>query len=744
MLKLTALLLLLLVAPGITTCAQDTARIDLLLQLATRQIKKPGEFKADLDSAADFIARARTLNEQDNDQRCAGLIALTSSWLHEESGQRDQAKKDAEDAIRIFTATGHNYSDLGESWFQHSHFYPEDVDKNRKVESDVSKAADYFHRDGNVEKEAYARQFLGDVLNDDFKYPEAHKVLVQSLLLYSQVPGADLEGLYDLLGYNSALRGDFTQAIKYGLLATKTAEDHHDSSDLMATIYGRLTYAYLLSHEYNNALPTAKKALRIAERQGNIEAIYIIGGLTATALSFNDLPLQALQLLKAISARHPVPDSAAPNIFLYGAYLRAYTNLRSIAPGQQVVDKLLALLRRYHYTGGALATDYIVAIEFFLRAGKLDSAKKYIAAQYAELQHNVNSQNLRLINAMEQYRLDTSEHRYKAAFTHLLQHKRINDSILDDRKATEIADLEMEYGMEKKEDSLKLKDLRIETLTSQEQLQRANLRRAELLRNVMIAAGCLLALLLTLLYRGYRSKQKTNRIISDQNHSMQGLLVEKEDLLTDNQLLIRELHHRIKNNLQMITSLLEAQTANLEAEALLAVQKSQHRVQAISLIHQKLYLREDATAVLMSVYLSEIASYLQDSFLSDGDIVFSIDLESIELDVDQAIPVGLIVNETITNSIKYAFPGGRKGHIGVTLKRVFPGEIALIISDNGIGFSQKSWLDEGDSLGFNLIRGLSKSLRGALTIRSESGTTIELIFPLSARSLAGEVPAYPL
>ena len=742
MLKLTALLLLLLVAPGVTTCAQDTARIDLLLQLATHQIKKPGEFKADLDSAADLIARARALNQKEKDQRCTGLIALNSSWLHEERGQRDQAKKDAEDAIRIFTATGQNYSDLGESWFQHSRFYPEDVDKHQKVESDVSKAADYFHQDGNVEKEAYARQFLGDVLNDDLKYPEAHKALIQSLLLYRQLPGADQEGLYDRLGYNSALRGDFTQAIKYGLLASKTAEDHHDSSDLMATIYGRLTYAYLQSHEYDNALPTAKKALRIAERQGNIGAIYIIGGLTATTMSFDDLPLQALQLLKAISAKHPVPDSSALNIFLYQGYLRAYTNLKSIAPGQQVVDKLLTLLRRYNFSGGALATDYVSAIEFFLRIDKLDSAKKYIAAQYAELQHNVNSQNLRLINAMDQYRLDTAEHQYKAAFTHLLLQKRINDSILDDKKATEIADLEMEYGMEKKEDSLKLKDLKIETLTSQEELQRANLRRAELHRNVMIAAGCLLVLLLTLLYRGYRSKQKTNGIISDQNHSMQELLVEKEDLLTDNQLLMQELQHRIKNNLQMITSLLEAQTANLEAEALLAVQKSQHRVQAISLIHQKLYLREDATAVQMASYLSEITSYLQDSFLSDGDIAFFIDLEPIELDVDQAIPIGLIVNETITNSIKYAFPDGRKGHIGITLKRIFPNEIALIISDDGIGFSQKSWLDEGDSLGFNLIRGLSKSLRGALTIRSEAGTTIELIFPLSARSLAGGVAAY--
>lgn len=731
--KHTALVLLLSLTLANRTIAQDTARVGQLLKLAAYQIKKPGAFKADLDSATDLIAHAQALNTRINDQRCAGLIALTNSWLHEEDGHREQAIKDAEDAIRIFTAYDKDYSGLGESWFQHARFYPEDEDHYPKTEVEVSKAADYFNRDANVEREAYVRQFLGDILNLEFKYAEAHKALVQSLLLYRRVPNARLEGLYDLLGYNSALRGDYTQAIKYGLLASKTAEAHQDSSDLIATIYGRLAYAYLQQHEYDIGVATAKKGLRIAERRGNIGSIYIIGGITATGLAFDDLPLQALQLLKALTTQHPVPDTDALNVFLYSSYLRAYIKLRSIAPGRQAVDKLLALLRRYRVSGGTLATYYIPAIEFFLRTDKLDSAKKYIAAQSAELQHSGNSRTFRSINTMEQYRLDTAEHQYKAAFAHLLQHKLINDSILDDKKVMEIADLEMEYETEKKENELKVKDLTIQMLTGQQQLQHANLRRAELFRNITIAAGCVLALILTLLYRQYRQNQKTNRIICDQNRTQQQLLVEKEGLLQDNHLLMLELHHRVKNNLQMITSLLESQTANLEAEALLAVQKSQHRVQAIALIHQKLYRREETTTVPMSVYLNEIASYLHDSFLNGENIVFSLDLEPIELDADQAIPIGLIVNETVTNSIKYAFPDHRRGLIGITMKRISPEWIALIISDNGVGIAQNIWLDEGDSLGFNLIRGLSKSLHGDLNIYSEAGTTIEVVFPLSTR-----------
>ena len=718
--------------------AQDTARIGVWLRSAVYQIKKPGSFKADLDSAADLINQARMLNQKAKDQRCAGLIALTSSWLDDESGRPDQSKKDAEDAIRFFTAAGGNFSALGDAWFQHSRFYPEGDGQELKIEADVAKAADCFRKDGNDSKEAYARQFLGDMLNIYYQYPEAHKALMQSLFLYRRVPGANLEGLYDLLGYNSNLRGDYTQAIKYGLLALTTAEAHQDSSALAATVYGRLAYAYLQQHEYQNSILTAQKGLRIAEKLDKIDAIYIVGGVAATGLSLNSQPQQALQLLQSITTQYPIPDTNALNIFLWSSYSRAYTKLGHFAQGQQAVDNLLALLRRYHVSGGALAAHYAPAIEFFLGAGKLDSSKKYIAAQYAELQHNVTSQNLKLINSVLQYRLDTSEHQYKAAFAHLLRHKLISDSLLDDRKITEIADLEMEYETEKKANELKLKDLAIQTLTQKELLQRANLRRAELFRNITIAAGCLLAFILILLFRQYRLKHRTNNIISDQNHSMQYLLMEKEGLLTANRVLVRELHHRIKNNLQMVTSLLEAQAANLEAEALLAVQQSQHRVQAISLIHQKLYLREDVTAVMMSAYLSEIVSYLEESFHSNGNIVFTVDLEPIALDVDQAIPIGLIVNETITNSIKYAFPDGRKGNIHIAIKPTLFNEVALTISDNGVGFSQKSRPKENDSLGFNLIRGLSKSLRGALSVQSDNGTTIALVFPLSTHPLAAE------
>jgi len=182
--------------------------------------------------------------------------------------------------------------------------------------------------------------------------------------------------------------------------------------------------------------------------------------------------------------------------------------------------------------------------------------------------------------------------------------------------------------------------------------------------------------------------------------------------------------------LHMISSLLESQSAFLENEAFMAIQKSQHRIHAISLIHQKLYVNNNVTHVSMSVYIRELVSYLRGSFISDETIVFNLDLDAIELDVTQAVPVGLIINEAITNSLKYAFRKGQQGIIEVSLKKGNANTIVLSISDNGIGFSKEFNIAGSyrTSLGISLIEGLGKNIPGEIKINSGPGTRIELVF----------------
>ncbi|HJY13883.1 MAG TPA: sensor histidine kinase, partial [Flavobacterium sp.] len=150
---------------------------------------------------------------------------------------------------------------------------------------------------------------------------------------------------------------------------------------------------------------------------------------------------------------------------------------------------------------------------------------------------------------------------------------------------------------------------------------------------------------------------------------------------------MKEIHHRVKNNLQTVISLLNSQSAYLDNDmALSAIKNSQHRIHSMSLIHQKLYNAENISTINMPNYIKELVEYLKESFNTGQRIRFEINVAPLELDVAQAVPLGLILNEAITNSIKYAFPDDRNGMVYIKLESTADKRYLLAISDNGIGF----------------------------------------------------------
>jgi two-component system, sensor histidine kinase PdtaS len=198
----------------------------------------------------------------------------------------------------------------------------------------------------------------------------------------------------------------------------------------------------------------------------------------------------------------------------------------------------------------------------------------------------------------------------------------------------------------------------------------------------------------------------------------------------EKEFLIKEIHHRVKNNLQVLSSLLHLQSRHIKDEmALDAVREGQNRVDAMSLIHQKLYTGDKLAAVEMRDYLHQLGDTLLDSFgLNDDRVEIIYHLEPLHLDVDTAIPLGLIINELVTNSLKYAFPEGRQGIIEVSLWKNEKGKLCLQVADNGGGKSGAPALKNSTSFGSNLVEILSKKLKGKPQISHENGyaTLIEM------------------
>ncbi len=178
--------------------------------------------------------------------------------------------------------------------------------------------------------------------------------------------------------------------------------------------------------------------------------------------------------------------------------------------------------------------------------------------------------------------------------------------------------------------------------------------------------------------------------------------------------LIKEIHHRVKNNLQVLSSLLHLQSRQIKDEtALDAVREGQNRVDAMGLIHQKLYMGDRLAAVEMPEYIHELGDTLLDSFgLHDDRVKISYRLDPLRLDVDTAIPLGLIINELVTNSLKYAFPGGRAGAVEISLWKDVDGKLCLRVADDGVGKNGVFEKEKSTSFGTGLVEMLSKKLKG--------------------------------
>ncbi len=197
-----------------------------------------------------------------------------------------------------------------------------------------------------------------------------------------------------------------------------------------------------------------------------------------------------------------------------------------------------------------------------------------------------------------------------------------------------------------------------------------------------------------------------------------------------NETLLKEIHHRVKNNLQIVSSLLSLQSHRLtNPEAKEALVGSMNRISSMALIHEELYKNNNLDQVNLGDYIRELSTQILQS-QGDGtkiELQLMIDGE-IPVELDQAIPCGLIVNEIITNSLKYAFPAESSGRIAIEL-RESNGRAFLRLTDNGTGLTSGINYGDASSLGFKLVKILSEQLRGRTELRSSEGTVFEMDFP---------------
>lgn len=713
----------------LTKSKPDTNRVHLLQELATYYMFKPNAQAVDMDSALVMARQAEQLSVVLHDPKGQATSFILFARVYNHEQKKEKARALVTKAITIFS--NFNYLDeLGEAYFELGSYYPltgpEMAERIRLAELALST----FQRSGNKLKQANCKKELGDLYQVEGNNWKALASLQQALSLYKSMGSgsAKLQGVYDLLGQVSGELGDYKEAIRYGLLAVQTAEQSGDSTMQLATIYNRLGVTYQNLQELEPANLYFKKSITLAEKYNDVVAICILATNISDTYVLLHKPVAALAFLRTIVKKYPIPDLAS-QVFITGQFVNIYRLTKQYALAQPYCDRLIRLSATSDRFDNETQTyAYGMLIKFFLATYQYKQAAQYL------LPHRVLSEKMGSLrglstNHLWTFKVDSAQGNYPSAIMHYQRHKALNDSLFTTSKSKQIALLQTQFDTKKKDQDIKLKGQHIELLKKQSELQINDLSRTKTLRNVTFIVIALLLIILGLVYNRYRLKQKSSEIleaqqkeINDKNQSLQHLLTEKEWLL-------KEIHHRVKNNLQIVMSLLNTQSAYLTDEAaMLAIRDSQHRVQAISLIHQKLYQSENLSSIDMSAYIRELVEYLRDFFGTGQRIRFETHIDPVKLEVSYAVPIGLILNEAITNSIKYAFPGNKVGQIAISFQHTGGINYLLTVADNGIGLPANMNSQQHDSLGLSLMRGLSDDIDGHFTIANDNGTVINISF----------------
>lgn len=203
--------------------------------------------------------------------------------------------------------------------------------------------------------------------------------------------------------------------------------------------------------------------------------------------------------------------------------------------------------------------------------------------------------------------------------------------------------------------------------------------------------------------------------------------------LEEKEVLLKEIHHRVKNNLQVVSSLLKLQAESIQDPQVAGLfQESQHRVRAMGLLHERLYQSENLAHIDLADYVRGLVVYLSRSY-SLREVRIQVNVDNLTLDIQRAVPFGLIINELVSNSLKHAFPPGQPGELWVTVEHR-DDTLALLVSDNGVGLADELDIEHSPSMGLQLVRSLCMQLHGALTVtRQPQGTLFTVTLPEEVR-----------
>ena len=520
----------------------------------------------------------------------------------------------------------------------------------------------------------------------------------------------DLADCFILQGYLERLKGRHYLALE-NLHKAKSIQSIYMEPYEMWNIANRTMLNYADLGDYQSAVDVGEEYLSQADKEKDSGGYNLVLRNTGNFLFYNK---------EYTKARAYIEEGLKP--FMVGRYPKylshSYLLLYEIAleeANYDLADSYADSTIYYsnQFDSPRLESDAHLSKYNILKIlGREEELSYHVEKAYSSaIVSNHKQSVLEAASARAEY--ESSQSNFKLGYGYLAIADSLRKEIFSEELTAELDELEKRLLLEKSQSE-------IDMLHEQNELKAQNLEKASRLRTVLIGLLGLALASCGLIYLLLRQRSNYNKTLEKKNTIISESLSEKE-------LLLREIHHRVKNNLQFISSLLRLQSDHVtDPTALDALQQGHDRVRSMALIHQDLYKEDNLTGVSTKSYFTKLITGLfKSSNIHDERVKFDLAIEDLNLDVDTIVPIGLITNELITNSLKYGFPDNREGDIHVEFKER-DDTIHLIVSDNGIGMSSDQQVGLGSSFGYKLVSALVGQLEGEFSIKGDIGTSVNI------------------
>jgi two-component sensor histidine kinase len=694
----------------------DTGRVNTLLNLA--YIYSSNTYiKTSLDTADLYLRQAQKLYKKQYGVAIQHEISLQFAMINCERNPDRDLSSQFLPILADCKKTGDKFNEMN-AWIQMATYSYADPKLNPFRLNCYQHAVLLCHELNNQRFELFCIWQIANIYVSQFKYDLAESELFQILKTPKAEPEAILQ-TNNLIAQIYTAKAEYDKAALYAMKTVEIMEVTKDTINAYS-YYGQLAYLHFVLKNFPLSLYWAKKWLNNNLVTNRLDDIYNASDYVVVGLLAEKKASEALKLILGIQAKYK-PLNRNDKHLLAKDLGACYDALKENDLAEKYYLEMISIdPERVH--GMDYASDKAASFNtigaFYIKTGQFKKAKMYSlkALKYNKIAGIVSFLQRTYLSL---FKADSALGNYRSAITDLQESNRLKDSMFTIAKNKQIEEVNISYQTEEREKDLKL-------VQNRANLEQVQLQHTETTRNWIIAGSGLLLIIAGLLYRQSRLRRKSNELITDKNEVITHKNELLQSLVEEKEWLLKEVHHRVKNNLHTVICLLESQAAYLQNDALEAIEKSQHRIYTMSLIHQKLYQSDDVKMIDMAVYIPELVKYLSDSFDVSNRVYFNLAIEPVNLNPAQAIPLALLINEALTNSIKYAFPNDRRGEITISLTDTGE-QYKLVLADNGVGMFEDGEKDT-NSLGLDLMKGLAKEIRGSIDIENNNGVKITVLF----------------